>query len=59
MRRFGWNDAFIDAIYTSARMRRFFDLFTGSSSRGAPRLQLSKRAMQFLESQTIQQPEDG
>jgi hypothetical protein len=59
LRRFGWNDAFIDAIYTSAQKRRFFDLHTGSSGRGAPRLQLSKRAKQFLESQTIQQPEDG
>jgi len=57
MRRFGWNDAFIDAIYTSAQKRRFFDLYT--SGRGAPRLQLSKRALQFLESQTIHQPEDG
>jgi hypothetical protein len=59
MRRFGWNDAFIDALYTSARMRRFFDLLSGSSSRGAPRLQLSQRARLFLESQSIHQPEDG
>jgi hypothetical protein len=59
MRRFDWNDAFIDAIYTSAQKRRFFDLYTGGSGRGAPRLQLSKRAIQFLESRTIQQPDDG
>jgi len=59
MRRFGWNDAFIDAIYTSAQKRRFFDLYNSGSGRGAPRLQLSKRAMQFLESQSILQSEDG
>lgn len=59
VRRFGWNDAFIDAIYTSAQKRRFFDLYMGGAGRGAPRLQLSKRAIQFLESQAILQPEDG
>jgi hypothetical protein len=59
MRRTGWNDAFIDAIYTSARKRRFFDLYMGGAGRGAPRLQLSKRAIQFLESQTMLQVEDG
>ena len=59
IRRFGWNDSFIDAIYTSAKKRRFFDLYSGGAGRGAPRLQLSKRALQFLESQIIHQPEDG
>ena len=58
MRRFDWNDAFIDAIFTSAQKRRFFDLYSGGG-RGAPRLQLSKRAKQFLESQAIYQPEVG
>ena len=58
-RRFAWNDAFVDALYTSAQKRRFFDLFMGNSGRGAPRLQLSNRARQFLESQSIHQPEDG
>ena len=59
MARSGWNDAFIDAIYMSARKRRMLEPVPASYGRGAMRLQLSRRGKDFLERASLPPPDAG
>jgi len=59
MARSGWNDAFVDAIYMSARKRRMLEPIPSSYGRGAMRLQLSRRGKDFLERASLPPPDAG